>query len=99
MEDRVAMTASEVQQAESEVAHPTPVEFPRWQCPGDGTQSEAWQPNSPPIGSQSPPWQPGGEQSTSLGDLPSSPLPCSAWGAPASFLAIRKTHTVTISIP
>lgn len=60
MEDRVAMTASEVQQAESEVAHPTPVEFPRWQCPGDGTQSEAWQPNSPPIGSQSPPWQPGG---------------------------------------
>lgn len=33
MEDRVAMTASEVQKAESEVAHTPCVEFPqRWQC-------------------------------------------------------------------
>lgn len=39
MEDRVAMTASEVQQAESEVAHPTPVEFPP--CSDNGTQSAA----------------------------------------------------------
>lgn len=77
MEDRAAMTASEVQQAESEVA-PHPLDrFPqRRQCPGDwdlirclATQQSTYRLTETSLATRM------GEQSGSLGVFPTSLLP------------------------
>lgn len=100
MEDRVALTASEVQQSESEVASP----------PLDGmspemTLSWRWDPvrglrtQQPTYGLTEASLAARSGAECKLGVFSHLSAPCSTWGVQASFSATKKIHIVTTSHP
>lgn len=100
MEDRVALTASEVQQSESEVASPaldgmSPEMTLSWRWdPVRGLRTQ-----QPTYGLTEASRAARSGAECKLGVFSHFSAPCSTWGVQASFSAMKKIHIVTTSHP